>query len=52
MVSVTSITDQVGPLTEKFPNMFFTLGTTSAFVEGVVEILKDARTAGTIGKKK
>ncbi|MEK9763423.1 MAG: ABC transporter substrate-binding protein, partial [Deltaproteobacteria bacterium] len=51
MVSVTSITDQVGPLTEKFPNMFFTLGTTSAFVEGVVEILKDARTAGTIGKK-
>lgn len=51
MVSVTSITDQTGALTEQFPNMFFTLGTTSAFVQGVVDVLKDARAAGTIGNK-
>lgn len=51
MVSVTAISDQVDSLTKQFPNMFFTLGTTSAFVGGVIEILEDARSAGSIGNK-
>jgi branched-chain amino acid transport system substrate-binding protein len=51
MVSVTAISDQVGSLTTKFPTMFFTLGTTSAFVGGVIEILDDMKAAGTIGDR-
>ncbi len=51
MVSVTAITDNVESLTEKFPNMFFTLGNTSAFVGGVIEILNEMRDAGTIGNR-
>ncbi len=51
LVSVTAISDQVDSLTTKFPTMFFTLGTTSAFVGGVIEILNDMKAAGTIGNR-
>ncbi len=51
LISVTAISDQVGTLTGQFPNMFFTLGTTTAFVEGVRDILVEMRDAGTIGNK-
>jgi branched-chain amino acid transport system substrate-binding protein len=51
MVSVTAISDNIQSLTDKFPNMFFTLGNTSAFVAGVIEILNDMRDAGTIGNR-
>jgi len=51
MVSVTAITDNVESLTEKFPNMFFTLGNTSSFVSGVIEVLDDMRAVGTIGNR-
>lgn len=51
MIGVTAITDQIGELTDRFPTMFFTLGSTSAFVSGVRDILVEMRDAGTIGNK-
>ena len=39
MIAVSAITDKAEELTERYPNLFFTLGTTTAFVEGVREIL-------------
>ncbi len=51
MIAVSAITDQIGELTERYPNLFFTLGSTTAFVEGVRDILVEMRDAGTIGNK-
>ena len=34
MISVTAITDKIAELTTRYPTMFFTLGSTTAFVEG------------------
>ena len=51
LVAVSAITDQVPTLTKRFPNMFFTLGTTSGFVEGVRDTLVAMRDAGTIGNR-
>ena len=51
LVAVTSITDEIHELTEKFPNMFFTLGSTSGFVEGAVATLTKLRDEGVIGNK-
>lgn len=49
MIAVSAITDKMDELTERYPNLFFTLGTTSAFINGVTEILKEQREAGNIG---
>ena len=49
MIAVSAITDKMDELTERYPNLFFTLGTTTAFVEGVRDILIEQRDAGTIG---
>ncbi len=51
MIAVSAITDKMDELTQRYPNLFFTLGTTTAFINGVVEILNDQRDAGNIGDK-
>ena len=51
MIAVSAITDKMDELTERFPNLFFTLGTTSAFVSGVRDILVEQRDAGAIGNE-
>lgn len=47
----TSITDQIAELAQQFPRMFFTLGDTSTFSQGVVDILVQKREAGEIGNR-
>jgi len=51
MISVSAITDKIPELTKRFPNMFFTLGTTTGFVEGALRTLSSLRDAGVIGNK-
>ncbi|MDJ0826103.1 MAG: amino acid ABC transporter substrate-binding protein [Rhodobacter sp.] len=51
MIAVSAITDKMDELTERYPNLFFTLGTTTAFVDGVKEILVEQREAGAIGNE-
>ncbi|MFD0917137.1 amino acid ABC transporter substrate-binding protein [Pseudahrensia aquimaris] len=50
-IAVSAITDQQADLSKKFPNMFFTLGTTSALAGDVVKVLSDMRAAGQLGDK-
>ena len=50
-IAVSAITDKIGELTERYPDLFFLLGNTTAFVEGVRDILVDMRDAGTIGNR-
>ena len=47
-IAVSAITDQVQDLSSKFPDMFFTLGSTTAFASAVVDILSDMREAGQL----
>ena len=51
MIAVSAITDKMDELTQRYPNLFFTLGTTTAFVDGVKEILVEQRDAGAIGNE-
>ncbi len=51
LIAVSAITDKMDELTERYPNLFFTLGTTTAFVDGVKEILVEQREAGAIGNE-
>ncbi|MGH1356222.1 MAG: amino acid ABC transporter substrate-binding protein [Thalassovita sp.] len=51
LVAVSAITDKQPELSKRFPNMFFTLGSTTGFVEGVRDTLTKMRDAGTIGNK-
>ena len=51
MIAVSAITDKVEELTSRYDNLFFTLGSTTAFVEGVRDILVEQREAGAIGDK-
>ena len=51
LVTVSAITDKQPELSKRFPNMFFTLGTTTGFVEGVRDTLTKMRDEGTIGNK-
>lgn len=50
-IAVSAITDQQPELSEQFPNMFFTLGTTSALAEDLVGVLADMRDAGQLGNR-
>jgi len=50
-IAVSAITDQQPDLSDKFPNMFFTLGTTSALAEDAVQVLADMREAGELGNR-
>ena len=49
MVTHTAISDQIEELSEKFPNMFFTLGGATGLAGGVVEVLSQMREQGEIG---
>ena len=51
LVAVSAITDKIEELSKRFPNMFFTLGSTTGFVEGVRDTLITLRDAGKIGNK-
>jgi branched-chain amino acid transport system substrate-binding protein len=51
MIAVSAITDKMDELTTRYPNLFFTLGTTTAFVQGVLDILIEQRDAGVIGNE-
>ena len=51
LIAVTAITDKIPELSKQFPNMFFTLGTTTGFVEGVRDTLMKLRDGGVIGNK-
>jgi len=51
LIAVSAITDQQPALSKQFPDMFFTLGTTSALAEDTVKILTDMREAGQLGNK-
>ncbi|MBD3679977.1 MAG: amino acid ABC transporter substrate-binding protein [Rhodobacteraceae bacterium] len=51
MVTHTAISDQIEELSDKFPNMYFTLGGATGLAGGVVEVLSDLRARGEIGNK-
>lgn len=51
MVTHTAISDQVEELSQKFPNMYFTLGGASGLAGGVVDVLSAMRDAGHIGDR-
>ncbi|MEP0943859.1 MAG: amino acid ABC transporter substrate-binding protein [Rhizobiaceae bacterium] len=50
-IAVSAISDKIEELTKRYPSLFFTLGTTSSFVEGVRDILVKMRDDGKIGNK-
>jgi branched-chain amino acid transport system substrate-binding protein len=50
-ITSTSITDKIGPLTKRYPGIFFTLGTTTSFASAVADILKKMVASGQIGKR-
>jgi len=50
-IAVSAITDKMDELTARYPSLFFTLGTTTSFVNGVKDILVDMRDSGKIGNK-
>ncbi len=50
-LAVSAITDKTGELTARYPSIFFTLGTTTAFANSVADILKKLADEGKIGKK-
>jgi len=51
LIAVSAITNKIEELSKRFPNMFFTLGNTTGFVEGVRDTLITMRDSGTIGNK-
>lgn len=51
LVAVTAVTDRIGELSSQFPNMFFTLGATTGFVEGLRDTLVTLRDEGVIGNR-
>ena len=50
-ISVTAITDGVDDFAARWPNSFWTLGTSTALATSIVDVLKDMRDAGTINSK-
>lgn len=50
-IAVTAITDQIGELTQRYPGLFFTLGSTTAFTQSVADILAKLHADGKIGNK-
>ena len=51
MIATTAITDKVDELSKRWPNVFFTLGTSSALAESVADVLAELRKEGKIGNK-
>lgn len=50
-ITSTSITDKEEALVKRYPGIFFTLGSTTAFSEDAVAVLKKMRDEGKIGKR-
>lgn len=50
-IAVSAITDKTAELTQRYPSIFFTLGTTTAFANSVAEILSKLHKEGKIGNK-
>jgi branched-chain amino acid transport system substrate-binding protein len=50
-IAVTAITDKTGELAKRYPTIFFTLGTTTAFAGSVADVLKKLVDEGKIGKR-
>ncbi len=50
-IAVSAITDKTGELAQRYPTIFFTLGTTTAFANSVADVLKKMVDEGKIGKK-
>ncbi len=50
-IAVSAITDKTGELTARYPTLFFTLGTTTAFASSVADILAKLVAEGRIGNK-
>ena len=51
LITHTAITDKADVLTKRYSNIFFTLGTTTAFAGSVAAVLKKMRDEGKIGKR-
>jgi branched-chain amino acid transport system substrate-binding protein len=50
-LTATAITDKIPELVQRYPNIFFTLGSTTAFAQAVADILKRMSDEGKIGKR-
>jgi branched-chain amino acid transport system substrate-binding protein len=50
-IAVTAVTDKADEFVSRWPNSFWTLGTSTAFAHSVADVLKKLRDAGTIGNK-
>lgn len=50
-IAVSAITDKTAELAARYPTMFFTLGTTTAFANSVAEVLAKLHKEGKIGNK-
>ena len=50
-IAVSAITDKTGELAQRYPTIFFTLGTTTAFANSVAEVLGKMNKDGKIGNK-
>ncbi len=51
LITHTAITDKIEVLTKRYSNIFFTLGTTTAFAGSVAKVLKQLRDGGKIGNR-
>jgi branched-chain amino acid transport system substrate-binding protein len=51
IIAVSAVADNLEALTARYPSLFFTLGTSAGFVEGVRDVLNEMRDKGVIGKK-
>ncbi len=50
-IAVTAVTDQVDEFAARWPNTFWTLGTSQAMAESVADVLSKLHDAGQIGNK-
>lgn len=50
-LAVSAITDKIEVLTERYSNIFFMLGSTTAFAQSVADILSEMRDKGEIGNR-
>ena len=49
MLAATAATNSIPDMVKRFPNMFFFLGLSSSYAEGLAALLKDIRDKGQIG---
>ena len=50
-IAVTAVTDGVDDFAARWPNSFWTLGTSKDTAQGIVDVLSDLRTRGVIGNR-